>query len=172
MTPTTTAPAAKTTARAERAPTPVASPSVAVDLLGALRTVVKRLQRTTLPADPRTEAVWRESAPAPRHVAALMYVVAHDRISVSALAEQLGVSLATASQVVTDLEDAALVERVDDPSDRRRTLVQVAEVNRELADGLLDTRLRPVQRALDRMRPAEQRALVRGLELIAEELEN
>jgi hypothetical protein len=35
---------------------------------------------------------------------------------------------------------------------------------------LLDTRFRPVQRALDRMRPAEQRAFVRGLEMLAEEL--
>lgn len=170
---TTAAPSSKpATERAGRRTTPATSPSLAGELLAALRTVVKRLQRTTLPADPRTEAAWRDAMPAPRHIAALMHVVAQERLSVSALAEQLGVSLATASQVVTDLEEAALVVRVDDPSDRRRTLVEVAEANRELADALLDTRLRPVQRALDRMRPAEQRAFVRGLELLAEELEN
>jgi hypothetical protein len=48
--------------------------------------------------------------------------------------------------------------------------VQVADAHRALADALLDTRLRPVQRALDRMKPGEQRAVVKGLELIAEEL--
>jgi len=101
-----------------------------------------------------------------------MQVVADEGLSVSMLADRLGVSLATASQVVTDLEASALVERVEDPTDRRRTLVQVADTHRALADALLDTRLRPVQRALDRMRPAEQRAFVRGLELVAEELES
>jgi DNA-binding MarR family transcriptional regulator len=99
-----------------------------------------------------------------------MQVVADEGMSVSTLAGRLGVSLATASQVVTDLETSGLVERFDDPSDRRRTLVRVGESHRELADALLDTRLRPVQRALDQMRPVDQRALVRGLELIAHEL--
>jgi DNA-binding MarR family transcriptional regulator len=103
-------------------------------------------------------------------VAALMQIVADERMSVTTLATRLGVSLATASQVVTDLEASGVVERIEDPTDRRRTLVQVAESHRGLADTLLDTRFRPVQRALDRMRPAEQRAFVRGLELLAEEL--
>jgi DNA-binding MarR family transcriptional regulator len=146
------------------------STSTAGELLSALRTVVKRLERRPVPVDPNAEAAWTQAHPAPRHVAALMQIVADEGMSVSTLASRLGVSLATASQVVTDLEASGLVERIDDPTDRRRTLVQVGESHRGLADALLETRLRPVQRALDRMRPAEQRALVRGLELIAEEL--
>jgi DNA-binding MarR family transcriptional regulator len=102
----------------------------------------------------------------------LMQVVADEGTSVTTLATRLGVSLATASQVVTDLEASGLVERFDDPTDRRRTLVRVGDTHRALADSLLNTRLRPVQRALDQMRPVDQRALVRGLELIAAELEN
>jgi DNA-binding MarR family transcriptional regulator len=149
-----------------------ASPSTAAELLVAFRIVVKRLERTPMPVDPAKTAAWTQSHPAPRHVAALMQVVADEGLSVSTLADRLGVSLATASQVVTDLEASALVERVEDPTDRRRTLVQVADTHRALADALLDTRLRPVQRALDRMRPAEQRAVLRGLELVAEELES
>lgn len=137
-----------------------------------LRSVVKGLQRAPVPVDPNREAAWTQAHPAPRHVAALMQIVADEGLSVSTLASRLGVSLATASQVVTDLETSDLVERVEDASDRRRTLLRVADSHRELADALLDTRLRPVQRALDRMRPAEQRAFVRGLELVAEELGN
>jgi DNA-binding MarR family transcriptional regulator len=147
-------------------------PTSAADLLAALRTVVKRLQHTPMPVDAHTQAAWKQSPPAPRHVAALMQVVADERMSVSTLAARLGVSLATASQVVTDLEESGIVERIEDPTDRRRTLVQVAETHRALANSLLDTRLRPVQRALDRMRPAEQRSFVRGLELLAQELES
>jgi DNA-binding MarR family transcriptional regulator len=145
-------------------------PTSAADLLTTLRTVVKRLQHTPMPVDAQTESVWHRAAPAPRHVAALMQIVADERMSITTLATRLGVSLATASQVVTDLEASGLVERIEDPSDRRRTLVQVADSHRALADTLLDTRLRPVQRALDRMRPTEQRAVLRGLALIAEEL--
>jgi DNA-binding MarR family transcriptional regulator len=148
------------------------APASAADLLAALRTVVKRLQHTPMPVDDSTRAAWKQSPPAPRHVAALMQIAADERMSISTLASRLGVSLATASQVVTDLEASGLVERIEDPTDRRRTLVQVAETHRALAETLLDTRFRPVQRALDRMRPAEQRAFVRGLELLAEELEN
>jgi DNA-binding MarR family transcriptional regulator len=125
-----------------------------------------------MPVDPAVTQAWHRSPPAPRHVAALMQVVADERMSVTTLACRLGVSLATASQVVTDLEASGIVERVEDPTDRRRTLVQVAESHRALADTLLNTRLRPVQRALDRMRPAEQRAFTRGLELLVEELEH
>jgi DNA-binding MarR family transcriptional regulator len=146
------------------------TPTTAAELLSAFRTVVKGLERTPMPVDPDRESAWTQTHPAPRHVAALMQVVADEGMSVSTLAARLGVSLATASQVVTDLEASELVERIEDPTDRRRTLVQVADTHRALADALLDTRLRPVQRALDRMRPAEQRAFVRGLELIAEEL--
>jgi DNA-binding MarR family transcriptional regulator len=149
------------------APHPAASTSVAVELLAALRTVVRGLEKMPIPVDPARAEAW---SPAPRHVAALMMVVADEGLSVSRLAARLEVSLATASQLVTDIEERGIVERFADPADRRRTLLRVADTHRELADSLLDTRLRPVQRALDRMRPAEQRALVRGLELVAEEL--
>jgi DNA-binding MarR family transcriptional regulator len=146
--------------------------ATAADLLSALRTVMKRLERTQIPKpDLATEAAWRDAPPAPRHIAALMQVVSDEGMSVSALATRLGVSLATASQVVTDLEAAGLVDRFEDPTDRRRTLLQVTETHRSLAQAILDTRLRPVQRALDRMKPADQRTVVRGLQLIAEELE-
>ncbi len=147
----------------------VTSTSTAADLLTALRTIVKRLDSTPLPTkDP--DAVRNDSSLAPRHIAALMQVVADERLSVTTLSGRLGISLATASQVVTDLEATGLVERIEDPTDRRRTLVQVTEAHRELADALLSTRLRPVQRALDRMKTSEQRAVVRGLEMIAQEL--
>jgi DNA-binding MarR family transcriptional regulator len=134
---------------------------------------MKRLERTPVPAaDAATEEKWRDAPPAPRHIAALMQIVSDEGMSVSTLAERLGVSLATASQVVTDLETGGLVQRVEDPADRRRTLITVTDTHRALAQTILDTRLRPVQRALDRMKPAEQRAVVRGLELIADELES
>ncbi|HEX3900957.1 MAG TPA: MarR family transcriptional regulator [Mycobacteriales bacterium] len=155
--------------------TPTTTPplsATAADLLSALRIVMKRLERTQIkPPDPDKESAWRDAPPAPRHVAALMQIVSDEGMSVTTLATRLGVSLATASQVVTDLDNGGLVERFADPADRRRTLIKIAESHRALATTILDTRLLPVQRALDRMRPADQRAVVHGLQLIAEELE-
>ena len=144
----------------------------AATLLAAFVTVAKRLRQAPLPVDDSVRDVWNGQPPAPRHIAALLHVVADQPLSVSTLAERLGISLATASQVVTDLEERQLVERQDDPTDRRRTLVRTAETHRDLTDALLDTRLRPVQRALDRLDPAAQRGFVRGLQLLAEALEN
>jgi DNA-binding MarR family transcriptional regulator len=138
-------------------------------LTTALVTVAKQLRQAPLPVDPSLSASWSSSPPAPRHIAALMHVVADEGMSVSTLAERLSVSLATASQIVTDLESRELVERVEDPTDRRRTLIGVCERHRDLTDALLETRLRPVQRALDRMKPAEQRAMLRGLQILDEE---
>jgi DNA-binding MarR family transcriptional regulator len=135
----------------------------------ALVTVAKQMRQVPLPVDASLSAAWSSHPPAPRHVAALMHVVADEGMSVSTLAERLCVSLATASQIVTDLESRELVERVEDPSDRRRTLIGVCESHRDLTDALLETRLEPVQRALDRMKPAERRALARGLQILDEE---
>jgi DNA-binding MarR family transcriptional regulator len=135
----------------------------------ALVTVAKQVRQVPLPVDASLSAAWSCSPPAPRHIAALMHVVAEEGLSVSTLAGRLSVSLATASQIVTDLESRELVERVEDPTDRRRTLVGVCERHRDLTDALLETRLEPVQRALDRMKPAERRALARGLQILDEE---
>jgi DNA-binding MarR family transcriptional regulator len=135
----------------------------------ALVTVAKQIRQVPLPVDASLSAAWSSHPPAPCHVAALMHVVADEGMSVSTLAERLCVSLATASQIVTDLESRELVERVEDPSDRRRTLIGVCESHRDLTDALLETRLEPVQRALDRMKPAERRALARGLQILDEE---
>jgi DNA-binding MarR family transcriptional regulator len=138
-------------------------------LTTALVTVAKQLRHAPLPVDPSLSAAWSSSPPAPRHIAALMHVVADEGMSVSTLADRLSVSLATASQIVTDLESRELVERGEDPADRRRTLIVVCERHRDLTDALLETRLRPVQRALDRMKPADRRAIIRGLQILEEE---
>jgi DNA-binding MarR family transcriptional regulator len=138
-------------------------------LTTALVTVAKQMRQVALPVDTSLSVACSSAPPAPRHIAALMHVVADEGLSVTTLAERLCVSLATASQIVTDLESRELVERVEDPTDRRRTLIGVCERHRDLTDALLETRLEPVQRALDRMKPAEQRALARGLQILDEE---
>jgi DNA-binding MarR family transcriptional regulator len=147
-----------------------AASAEATELFLALGAVVKRLRRNPLPRPEALQDALPASAPAPRHVAALVQV-ADDRLTVGELADRLSVSLATASQMVSDLADWGLVERTADESDRRRTYVSVAPEHRATIRALLESRLRPLERTLARLEPDERHAFLRGLTLLSEELD-
>lgn len=140
------------------------------ELFIALSAVVKRLRHNPLPGAEQGHAAFANAHPAPRHIAALLQIAADGPIGMSELAERLHVSLATMSQVVTELGEWGLIERSTDDADRRRTLVSVAPAHRPLTRAIIDQRLRPLQRALRRLEPDEAAALVRGLLVLAEEL--
>ena len=142
----------------------------ATDLFIAVGAVVKRLRRMPLPGAAGLEKL-HGAGPAPRHIAALLHIAANEPIGMSELAERLHVSLATMSQVVTELGDWGLVVRTSDENDRRRTFVSVAAEHRPLTSALVEQRLRPVQRTLDRLSPDDAAALIRGLAVFAEELD-
>ena len=147
------------------------APAESTELFLALTGVVKRLRRRPLTVSSGLKAAFSGTAPAPRHIAALVHVATDGPIGMTELAERLTVSLATASQVVTELADWGLVERSTDSSDRRRTYVALAPAHARAIRGLLDSRLRPIERALARLEPDERRALLRGLTVLAEELD-
>lgn len=137
------------------------------DLLIALGAVVKRVRNRPLAENSSLHGV----PFAPRHVSTLLQIGQDAPISMSELAVQMNVSLATMSQVVTDLEEWSLVERKTDPADRRRTLVSVAPEHRPAIRAIFEHRLRPLDRALRRLEPDERIALIRGLTVLAEELD-
>jgi len=143
----------------------------ATELFFAVGAVVKRLRRNPLPDPEGLAAALQGMSPAPRHVVALVQMATDGPIGMSDLAERLFVSLATASQVVSELADWGLVARSTDDADRRRTIVTVAPEHAATIRALLDSRLRPLQRTLARLEPDEQDALLRGLAVLAEELD-
>jgi DNA-binding MarR family transcriptional regulator len=137
------------------------------DLFIALGAVVKRVRNR-----PLAEHSALHGVPfAPRHVSTLLQIGQDAHVGMSELAERMHVSLATISQVVTDLEDWGLVERQTDATDRRRTLVSVAPEHRPAIRQIFEQRLRPLDRALRRLEPDERVALIRGLTVLAEELD-
>jgi DNA-binding MarR family transcriptional regulator len=140
------------------------------DLFIALGAVVKRLRHSPLPGAEQGHSAFGGGHPAPRHIAALLQIATDGPIGMSELADRLHVSLATMSQVVTDLADWGLIERNSDEADRRRTFVSVAAAHRPLTRAIIDQRLRPLQRTLRRLEPNEATALLRGLVVLAEEL--
>lgn len=151
---------------------PGSSPTAAAtELFIALGAVIKRLRHRPIPEDEGLHAAFAAKAPAPRHIAALLQVASADRLGMSELAERLSVSLATASLVVTDLAEWGLIERSTDEADRRRTYVTVAPAHQATIRALLDSRLKPLERTLRRLEPDERTSFVRGLTLLAEELD-
>lgn len=151
----------------------LASPAVddAAATLTAIGAIVGCLRRAALPVQDETSSALHGLKPKPRHVAALLQLADRDASSVSELAERLQVSLATASQLVSDLVDLQLVQRVEDPADRRRTLISITDEHRPQVDAVLQHRVRPLQAALDRLPAGDRRCLVRGLGRLATELE-
>ncbi len=76
----------------------------------------------------------------------------HGPISMTRLSEHLGVSLPAATGLIDRMEERGLVERVDDPGDRRKVLVQPGPGGRlalEQTEGLKRDRLRRILRRLD-----------------------
>jgi DNA-binding MarR family transcriptional regulator len=155
------------TATAER---PAVSTAEASQTLSSFGAIVTALRKAPLPETDGLHEAMHGLKPKPRHVAALMQVADCDRMSVTELADRLRITLATASQVVTDLADLGLVQRVEDPEDRRRTLVVIADVHRSVVDAVLDSRLRPLQTALGRLTAQERSGLLSGLNRLASEM--
>ncbi|MET9294132.1 MarR family transcriptional regulator [Streptomyces sp. NPDC003077] len=107
----------------------------------------------------------------PRHGAVLPQLLAGPPLSVSELAGRLHISLSTASELVGALSRAGIVERNEDPANRRRTLVSLAAPYRPLLETFLARRLEPLLRALDGLSPADRSGFLAGLEAWAAEVQ-
>jgi DNA-binding MarR family transcriptional regulator len=90
--------------------------------------------------------------------------------AVSDLASALGVSLPAASMLTRELEDAGLVERGEDPADRRRTVVELEPRTAAGVHEWLRRRDAPLERALASLDDAERAAFLKGLRALADAL--
>jgi DNA-binding MarR family transcriptional regulator len=91
-------------------------------------------------------------------------------LTVSRFAELLGTRLPGASVFADRLEQAGLVRRRDDEADRRRVLLELTPRAMELAGRLRGGRDRVVE-AIGRLPVADVRALTRGMDALARELQ-
>lgn len=137
-------------------------------LLGCIRPVIAALKHAGPPPAIFHDAFERGSL-GPRHMPVLLSVSLAGRLSVSDIAERVGLGLSTTSMLVGELSRAGLVERSEDPSDRRRTLVMLSETYREPAEAFLQTRLVPFRRTLERLSPRQRAAFLEGWRILAEE---
>ena len=104
----------------------------------------------------------------PRHVAALEHL-RDSPLSVGTLADRLDLSLSTVSGVLADLDQAGLVERTADQTDRRRTIVRIRPGARLAVEEGLDGASAPIARVLDRLNTDERAAFLKAMDMLEAE---
>lgn len=152
-------------------PPPPTEPSVDNDLrvlLEHMRPVFGAIKRGGPPPAVFHEAFER-GALGPRHAPVLMAVALQGEMSVSELAERVNLSLSTTSLLVGELSRAGLVERSEDPNDRRRTIVALNRTYREAAGAWLQERVGMFRRTLERLSPDARANFMEGWRILAEE---
>jgi DNA-binding MarR family transcriptional regulator len=145
----------------------------ATELLTLLSGLMIGLKKKPSEGDPRHQELhkaFEESELGERHIAPLIALGLGGPASVSELAGRIGLTPATTSLLVGELSRAGLVQRREDESDRRRTIVSIEESIEEVVRPSVDETLRPLARGLGRMSAAQRAQLMDGLRILTEEI--
>jgi DNA-binding MarR family transcriptional regulator len=97
----------------------------------------------------------------------LVMVASRGALNLAAVAAGLGVHSSNATRAVERLVVAGLLDRQDDPADRRNLLLELTASGRELVDRVMDHRRAAVTRILDGMAGDDRRALGAALSAFA-----
>lgn len=112
---------------------------------------------------PRRQAI-SGSAVTPRMLSYLRHLAVAGPLTVGEQADHLGISRATATEVVNRLESKGLVERMRDERDQRRVFVWLTERGREQTDALAGRNLDdPFLLAVAALPEANRAAVIDGL---------
>ncbi|HTV10950.1 MAG TPA: MarR family transcriptional regulator [Acidimicrobiales bacterium] len=145
------------------------SPRVAEEHFGTaerLGAVVARLLR-------RTDRTPTGAALTPAGTSVLAGIVRQGPLRLSELASAEGMNPTMLSRLVHELEQAGLVTRQTDASDRRASLVEATAAGKRLHGQIRTERSRVLSLALGRLSPSERSAVVNGLaalEALADQL--
>jgi DNA-binding MarR family transcriptional regulator len=105
-----------------------------------------------------------------RHASALLTIALYAPMTITQLAGRHHVTLKTASLIAVELEDAGLIQRREDPTDRRRTIVTIPKAKERAIYEGLNNRAAHLARTLDRLTPQQREGLISGLETLTEEM--
>lgn len=95
------------------------------------------------------------------HYLLLILLERKDRQSVGALAEQVNLDASTVTRQVAAMKNAGLVEKHDNPDDRRGGFVTITEAGREAAAQVRSKRLQRVEYAFRDWSEEERREFAR-----------
>jgi DNA-binding MarR family transcriptional regulator len=99
-------------------------------------------------------------------ISILMRLVHRGNTSVSEVGEQLGVTNAAASQAVDRLVQLGLIERTEDPEDRRAKQLALTLKGRDLIDQGIEARSKWVVGVTDSLNSEQQNMIVSALILL------
>ena len=88
--------------------------------------------------------------------------------SIRQLATLIGVSSPAVTQLVNHLEEHKMVQRRQDPSDRRVVLVDYAPGTQDIALRMMEARRQRLGEAVNSLTDEEARAFLKGLKLLVE----
>jgi DNA-binding MarR family transcriptional regulator len=140
------------------------------ELAGMMGRVWKGLKHRGSPEPPSAlEDAFDDPSIGRRHMPVLMTVTFDGPLSVSELAERIGLTVATTSLLVGELSRAGLVDRSEDDQDRRRTLVTLPEKYRKDMEPWFEERLEPIRNTLERLPPKARAHFMEGWRILDEE---
>lgn len=94
---------------------------------------------------------------------AMMILATRGPLSLTTLADQMGVHPSNATRACDKLVTAGFLDRRDDPANRRQLLLDLTSTGRELIDGIQARRRTAISSILQRMPASQRRGLVRVL---------
>ncbi|TDO44132.1 DNA-binding MarR family transcriptional regulator [Kribbella sp. VKM Ac-2527] len=100
---------------------------------------------------------------APRHLSLFAYLLFDGPLGVNELAERLEVTPATVSLMVGELSRKGILERREDPADRRRAIITLADAHREAIDNWLARGARAWRVALEPLTDEQRKLFVQTL---------
>src|SRR5439155_10493628 len=86
--------------------------------------------------------------------------------TVSAIGEELGISVSAATQIADRLERSRLVERVAEPDDRRMKKVQLTAHGADVMRSRRETRVQGAAAVLEQMPPAARAEVLQALHVL------
>src|SRR6266576_854145 len=133
------------------------------ELIGLFAGILKGLKTDREEEKPEElQRAFEEGSLGERHFPPLIVLSLEGPMSVSELADRVGLTVATTSLLVGELSRAGLVERSEDEDDRRRTIVSLSEEIRKVAEPRIQEHLQPFRRTLERLSPAAREHFMEG----------
>jgi DNA-binding MarR family transcriptional regulator len=131
--------------------------------------VLRNMKQRSGPPPQSFREAFESNALGPRHMPVMIAVTLEEGLSVSEIAGQIGLSLATTSLLVGELSRAGLVERTEDQSDRRRTLVTLHEDHRAVMQEFVPKIVEPMRLTLEALDPPARAGFLEGLRLLEQQ---
>jgi DNA-binding MarR family transcriptional regulator len=137
------------------------------ELVGLFAGIFKGFKKDRVEDKPKElQRAFDEGSLGERHFPPLIVLSLEGPQSVTQLADRLGLTVATTSLLVGELNRAGLVDRNEDEKDRRRTIVSLTEEIRKVADANIQEHLQPFRRTLERLSPTARAHFMEGIRVL------